>query len=149
MLQYITRSDKILHPRPLPLFPYDLAAILEFLPSAAVLPQQFHGRTSRTSAVRGEVELMRAVLLDAVECFCKYTGQPSNTARRRAYEAAQWLFADDDHWPFSFVNICAVLGLNPAYVRQGLRRWKQASLTRPPGGRLQRRSVPRSSPLTA
>ena len=149
MLQYITISDKILHPRPLPLLPYDLAAIVEFLPPAAVLPEQFHDRTSRTGTVRGEVELMRAVLFDAVECFRKYTGQPCRDARRRAYEAAQWLFADDVHWPFSFVNICAVLGLNPAYVRRGLRGWKQASLTRPTRGRLQRRAVCRSSSLTA
>ena len=145
----VTQSDKISRPCPLPLFPYDLAAILEFLPSAAVLPQQFHGRTSRTSAVRGEVELMRAVLLDAVECFRKYTGQSSSDARRRAYEAAQWLFADDVRWPFSFVNICAVLGLNPAYVRRGLRGWKQATLTCPTRGRLQRRAARRSSSPTA
>jgi hypothetical protein len=145
----VTQSDEISRSCPLPLFPYDLATILEFLPSATVLPEQFHGRADRTSAVRGEVELMRAVLFDAVECFRKYTGQPSNTVRRRAYEAAQWLFADDDRWPFSFVNICAVLGLSPAYVRQGLRRWKQATWTCPTRGRLQQRAVRRSSSLTA
>lgn len=36
---------------------------------------------------------------------------------------------DDFHWPFSFVNICAVLGLDPAYIRFKLKRWRERVLT--------------------
>ena len=31
-------------------------------------------------------------------------------------------------WPFSFENICEVLGFDPAYLRQGLLRWKRKKL---------------------
>jgi hypothetical protein len=92
---------------------------------------------------------MRAVLFDAVECFRKHTSKSSCDDRRLAHEAEQWLFADDIRWPFSFVNICTVLGLDPSYMRRGLRGYWKPSLTRPAKGRLQRRVVPRSSPLMA
>jgi hypothetical protein len=29
----------------------------------------------------------------------------------------------DGDWVFSFENVCEHLGLNPAYVREGLMRW--------------------------
>ena len=96
MLQNVTQSDKTLPHRPFPLFLYDLAGTTEFLPPAAVLPEQFHGRTSKTSVVRGEVALMRAVLFDAVECFHKQASEPSQNAQRLAREAERRLFADDD-----------------------------------------------------
>ena len=30
------------------------------------------------------------------------------------------MLSDDTSWPFSFVSICAVLGLEPEYLRRGL-----------------------------
>jgi hypothetical protein len=32
---------------------------------------------------------------------------------------------DDSTWLCSFVNICNVLGLDPDYLRTGLRRWHE------------------------
>jgi hypothetical protein len=71
---------------------------------------------------------MRAVLEDAISCFQQISG--SNT-ERTAKEAERWLFSDDLRWPFSFVNICAVLGLNAEYMRLGLKRWRQNPLAKP------------------
>ena len=129
------RSQKIYRPS-LPLFLYDLSAATQLLPPAAVLPEQFHGSSGHTDSSQGTLALMRAVLEDAVHCFQKSQGVETS---RLAKDAEQWLFADDQHWPFSFINICAVLGLDAEYIRLGLQRWRQTPPVDPPKKR--RRTV--------
>lgn len=46
-------------------------------------------------------------------------------SRRLAKEAEGWFFANEDGYVFSFVNICTVVGLDPKYIRSGLKRWRQ------------------------
>ena len=100
----------------LPVTNLDLAPV-------AVLPEQFFG-LSRDHG-KGEVALMRAVLEDALNCFVKQFLEDDQRVRRDAKEAEAWFFSPDERWPFSFVNICIVLGLNPQYVRKGLRQWRR------------------------
>lgn len=109
----------------LPLMLYDLGAASQLLPPASVLPEQFYSPSTGENTAHGEIALMRAVLEDAVTCFQKESVKTGRRAQRLAREAEEWLFGDDYHWPFSFVNICAVLGLDPEYVRLGLKRWHQ------------------------
>jgi len=85
-------------------------------------------RATFLASRRPEAELMRAVLEDALLCFQKGLAHPGRRVQRVAREAEEWLFSDDDSWPFSFVSICAVLGLEPAYLRQGLRSWRHGRL---------------------
>jgi hypothetical protein len=92
---------------------------------AAVLPEQFYSLPHEALRTRPEVALRRAVLDDALQCFTKQFRSNTRHDRRLAKEAEKWLFSDDDRWPFSFVNVCRALGLEPAYLRQGLRRWCQ------------------------
>lgn len=75
----------------------------------------------------GEVALMRAVLADAFKCFYQAAGKNTRRARRLAKEAEDWFFSDDANWPFSFVNICAALRLEPGYLRRKLLLWLQQS----------------------
>ena len=96
----------------------------EAIVPAAVLPEQFHSSPRPHSHIRGEVALMQAVLEDAIECFQKQFGTPSFRDYRIAQEAEQWFFTDDYQWPFSFVNICSVLGIDPDYIRRGLNKQK-------------------------
>jgi hypothetical protein len=35
------------------------------------------------------------------------------------------LFSDDERWPFSFVNVCRALGLEPGHLRRRLTQWRQ------------------------
>ena len=44
--------------------------------------------------------------------------------RRLFREAEEWIMRDDLTWLCSFVNICHVLGVDPDYLREGLRRWR-------------------------
>jgi hypothetical protein len=106
-------------------FLYDLGAASQALPPATILPEQFYSSPSAPDTGRGEVALMRAVLEDAIGCFQKQMHDSGRRVQRLAREAEEWLFTDDHRWPFSFVNICAVLGLEPEYVRLGLKRWRQ------------------------
>src|SRR5262249_26237241 len=139
-----SRIGQAAHSPPLSLFLYDLSAAMQLLAPAAVLPVQFYGRPA-SDVARGEVALMRAVLLDALKCVHSQAGTPSPDEQRLAPEAQQWLFTDDARWPFSFVNICTVLGLDPEYLRRGLRCWQQTPRTRPTARGLPRRAVYRAS----
>ena len=88
-----------------------------------------HGR-SRKPRLRvapldhGDFALMCAVLEDALKCFQHQLLPDSKREQRLAQEAEEWLFVDDAGWPFSFVNICSALDLNPERVRLGLARWR-------------------------
>ena len=110
---------------PLPLLLYDLSAATRLLPAATVLPEQFYSRQPSTNVASGVMSLMRAVLEDAISCFQKQFVNNGKRALRLAKEAEEWFLSDDTHWPFSFVSICSVLGLDPDYIRLGLKRWQE------------------------
>jgi hypothetical protein len=95
------------------------------LDSGAVSPDLFFNSPAGVYSLRGEVALMYAVLEDAVRCFQEQFTAGGPHAKRLGREAEAWFFSEDQQWPFSFVNICAVLGLDTEYIRQGLLRWGQ------------------------
>lgn len=95
-----------------------------WLTNDILLPQQFFQHADRTRTLRGEVALLYAILDDAISCWQQGRCNKSQRAQNLAAEAESWLFTDDHHWTFSFVNVCAVLGLDPAYLRAGLRQWR-------------------------
>ena len=128
MKEYSAHRAASIYRPALPLSLYDLTTATHLFSSAAVLPEQFYGLSGGADSGRGEIALMRAVLEDAVNCFQKASGP---NAGRIAKDAEKWLFNDDTRWPFSFVNICAVLGLNAEYIRLGLKRWQKNPLTFP------------------
>lgn len=104
-------------------------AVLSFSPPslvvapAAVLPEQFF--SFPRWPIKGQAALMYAVLEDAFNCFLKQFVDNGVRAQSLAREAEEWFFSTDDSWPFSFSNVCNVLGINPEYVRKGLRQWRQ------------------------
>ena len=72
-----------------------------------------------------EHRLMLAVLRDAIECYQKYAHAREPRGRTLFADAALWIDSSDPEWPFSYENICEALGLDPAYVRRGLSRWRR------------------------
>ncbi len=90
-----------------------------------VLPAQFFSVTNRHSEAQGERRLYAAVLEDAVECYQNHFFTEKGKSRQLHSDAEKWLFSDDDSWPFAFLNVCEVLNLQPTFLRQGLRRWRQ------------------------
>jgi hypothetical protein len=65
---------------------------------------------------------MRAVLDDAMACVHRQGGTARRWVQRESREAEEWLFSDDAHGIFSYVSVCSMLGLEPASIRQDLRR---------------------------
>lgn len=101
------------------------------LSDAPVLPEQVFGPPASLSTVCPEAALMQAVLEDALTCFQKKFATTGRRVQRVAWEAEEWLLSDDADWPFSFVSICAVLGLEPAAIRERLKRWHHSPPTTP------------------
>ena len=88
-----------------------------------ILPAQYFDRIQIDASLQPEKRLMLAVLEDAVGTFQKYADVSGRRARRLFAEAEEWFASNDQQWPFSFVSICQGLGLEPEYIRRGLRRW--------------------------
>jgi hypothetical protein len=80
-----------------------------------VLPDQL-AAPRRDSLVSGERALMLAVLEDAIRCL----EAPAGRGEREARHARRWVTANPSAWPFSFVNICETLGIEPARLRAAL-----------------------------
>ena len=68
----------------------------------------------------GEKRLMLAVLEDAVAILFKYRHRADPRGKRLYVETAEWVRADDETSPFSFLNVCETLGLSPSCLRRGL-----------------------------
>ncbi len=76
-----------------------------------------------------ECHLLWAVLENGVGEYMKYAAATSRRGKRLFREAEEWIMWDDPTWLCSFVSICHVLGLDPDYLRTGLRRWREARST--------------------
>ena len=96
----------------------------------SLLPAQFFTALKQRSQVCGERRLMAAILEDAIDCFQKYLWAKDNRSRNLRQEAENWFFSDDDSWPFSFINVCEALDLEPDFLRRGLTAWKELQLAR-------------------
>ena len=76
--------------------------------------------------MRPEAGLALAVLEDAVRTLQRYAVAEDRAARILVAEVDEWFACNDTDHPFFFVSICDVLGLDVAYMRSGLRRWRES-----------------------
>jgi len=90
-----------------------------------LLPAQYFAAFAREGGLVRERRLMLAVLEDAVECYQKYALARDPRGRLLFEDACVWIESGEREWPFSYENICEVLGLNPEYIRRGLSKWRQ------------------------
>lgn len=74
----------------------------------------------------GEKRLMLAMLESATEDFQKYVLANDRRGKDLFEAAEEWILATDSPSFFSFENICQHLELDPAYMRKGFSRWKEA-----------------------
>ena len=81
--------------------------------------------------VQPERRLMLAVLEGAVSDFQKYATAVSGRGRRLFADAEAWLASTATERPLDFENICQNLGLDPSFIRAGLRRWCRARRREP------------------
>ncbi len=90
-----------------------------------LLPDQYFAAFAREGSVVRERKLMLAILRDAVECYQKHALSRDPRGRLLFADAEDWISSGEREWPFSYENICDVLGLNPQYLRRGLSKWRQ------------------------
>jgi len=86
----------------------------------ALMPEQYFAGLGKEAGAANERGLMLAILRDAVECYQKYALARDPQGEDLHRDAAEWIFSNDREWPFSFENICDVLGVSAEYVRVGL-----------------------------
>jgi hypothetical protein len=75
----------------------------------------------RSEYLEPEKALLLALLEDAIHCYRKFAAARNRAGRQQFHEAEEWLMGGGDGWVFSFENICDHLGIEPEYIRRGLR----------------------------
>jgi hypothetical protein len=89
----------------------------------ALLPTEFFATFRPEGGWERERLLLFAVLADAVECYQKYALDPRGHETFAETEA--WLNSDDRSSLFAFETLCDALGIEPEYLRRGLREWRE------------------------
>src|SRR5215831_11677543 len=88
--------------------------------TSGMLPAQMAVGTRWNADTSGPRALMLAVLEDAVRCIEAGRRRRSFDARRLAAEAEAWVRWNRRDWPFSFLNVCDVLGFDADALRKRL-----------------------------
>lgn len=93
-----------------------------------LLPSQYLAAARRKSSQGPALRLLAAILQDAVECFQKHLFARTRKHQALFRDAEDWICSTDRLWPFSFDNVCDVLGIEPDCLRRGLLAWKEQQL---------------------
>ena len=99
-----------------------------------VLAAQYLDTVRRKIVLEPEKQLLLAVLEDGINCFQENVAATASKRKQLFADAEDWILDRDRDWLFSFENACDVLGLNPAYLRGGLLRWKARKLRQSENG---------------
>lgn len=91
----------------------------------------YAGTHARVEALGPERALLLAVLEDAIHCFRKYRTARTRAGKNRFNEVEHWIMQRQEESICGFENICEALGLDPEYVRNGLRQWKLPTVDNP------------------
>jgi hypothetical protein len=120
-----------------------------FVPDV-ITPDQYYEMRRDDSAIAPVKRLMNAVLEDALRCFQNNADAKVGARKRLFIEAEQWLCDNSGDGPFSFETVCETLGIEPQFLRAGLKEWRNQQLAGVSTHRLARRSpVVRSGKISA
>jgi len=95
-----------------------------------MLPSQYFGTDRGGVRQEPEYRLVLAILEDAIHCFMKYRFAVDHGGRELYEDARVWIESEDRAWPFSFENICAIVGIESDFLRGGLRKWERGQMAR-------------------
>ncbi len=90
-----------------------------------ILPVQYYGLIQRGSRCSPHMRLMFAILESALHDIQRYCRATGVRGRRLFRETLEW-FTEEDVGTVSFVFVCDVLEMDPAYIRKGLSAWLAA-----------------------
>jgi len=95
-----------------------LKNIEHLLSSGGMLPAQLPSMSNWSP----ELDLAASVLSAALVEVRDHAGK--RRYRRQVAEDLAWIQSNNTTWPFSFVRICYLLDVEPAWVRRMVRRWE-------------------------
>lgn len=84
---------------------------------------QYHRKTE--AQLWESAPLALAVLKDAIDAYLMRMRKSRVNHSLLQRDAERWLFSENLDHPFSFINVCDRLGLNPSYLRRGLRNLRE------------------------
>jgi len=93
-----------------------------------LLPDQYLDTFRRKLHLEPEKKLMLAILEDAVACYQKYLFAREGKGKILFSETEEWILESKGDWLFSFNNVCETLGFEPAYLRQGMKKWRAGQI---------------------
>lgn len=96
-----------------------------------IMPSQIVSGARYDSLASPEKGLMIALLEDAIRCF-QGSWQKTTSNKRLQVEATEWIEDTDVEWPFSFINVCETLGVEPRALRASLHRWRDTAVDQRP-----------------
>ncbi len=102
--------------------------VLSLFQPDVLLADQYLQTFRRKTYFEPEKRLMLAVLEDAVFCFQKYSVASHGRGKILFQNAEEWILEEESDCFFSFENMCGVLGIDAAYLREGLLHWKERKL---------------------
>ncbi len=94
----------------------------------SLLPVQYFENFRRKVQTEPEKRLLLAVLEDALACYQKHFSSRGGRGMRLFRETEEWIFREESTRPFSFTNICEVVGFDPQYIRSGLLKWREMKI---------------------
>lgn len=106
-----------------------LRVIEELMATAVQLPSQ----SARPVTWSPEKQLAAAVLgTTLIELRERHD---DCTRKRRVEESLEWIHSNEVEWPFSFLRLCEIFGLDASWVRATVSTWQQTKTCRREGAR--------------
>jgi hypothetical protein len=102
--------------------PEQLAVLREMLVGGEIVPAQLASASHWTP----ELSLAASVLAQAMADIRWRRGDGRDHIQVAA--ALRWVRIDDRSWPYSFLRVCELLQLEPAWVRGRIRGWLNHSV---------------------
>ena len=116
--------------------------------SKGIVSACYSGVTGRGEHPVPERALLLAVLADAIHSFLHDRAARDHVGQQRFREAESWIHRRGRDWPFTFENVCDLLGIEPAYLRRRIieKERSEKSADSPPvsvNGSVKRRYSPK------
>jgi len=94
----------------------------------AIHPTQYYLANRSMRLASGEKKLMLAILKDAIKCYRRNVTGKSVHSQKIFSETEEWFYDEDTNYLYSFLNICAWLGVDFKLIREKLSEMKQESV---------------------
>jgi hypothetical protein len=91
----------------------------------SLAPGEFLEVSRPKTYLEPEKKLMLAMLNDAIYCYQHYFYAHRRNRKKLFTNAEQWILETGADRLYSFASVCEHLGIDPAFLRAGLQRWKE------------------------